>query len=64
VGHGSGGGDGNLDHAHKQHGHCDQYDGASDLVGVAERRGLRADSVGHPEHDHHEECTGRGGDPG
>ena len=57
VGDRSGGGDGHLDDADQQHGHRDQHDGAADLVGVAERRRLGPDAVGHAEHEDHQEGT-------
>ena len=48
----------------RRHRHRDEHDGAADLLGVAQGRRLRADPVGHPEHDHHEERAGCGGDDG
>ena len=59
---GAGGRHGDLHDPDQQNGHRDQHDGAADLLGVAERRRLRADSVGHAEHDHHEERAGRSRD--
>ena len=62
MGDGPCGRDRDLRHADEQNGDRDQHDGAADLFGVAERRGLCPDPVGHAEHDHDEKCSRCGGD--